>query len=103
MTQNKEQQAPALKAVAAQKPLTAIQIVEQNVAQYTQQVEQAMAQLHATQGALHATQVLLTRLKNEELKAAAAATTAGLNATKDAVQDLSEKMAAEVPDRTVSV
>lgn len=53
--------------------LSAIQIIEQNVAQYIKQHEQAIANIHALEGAIQAGRQLLAVLKAEEEKAVAEA------------------------------
>ena len=61
--------APATAAPA--KPLTAIQVVEQEIANFLRQEEATMSQLHAVKGAIQAGNFLLQRLKSEEHKAVA--------------------------------
>jgi hypothetical protein len=61
--------APATAAPA--KPLTAIQVVEQEIANFLRQEEATVSQLHAVKGAIQAGNFLLQRLKSEEQKAVA--------------------------------
>lgn len=55
------------------KPLTAIQRIEAELANWMKQHEQAIANVHALEGAIQGGQHLLTVLKAEEAKAMAAA------------------------------
>lgn len=55
--------------------LNAIQIIEQEVAGFIKQREQAIANVHAVEGAIQAAQHLLGRLKAEAAKAEAAVAT----------------------------
>lgn len=61
---------------APAKPLTAIQMLEQELANFFKQREQAIANVHAVEGAIQATQHLLMKLRAEEIKAIDAAKTA---------------------------
>lgn len=66
------QSAPVISAIP-DKPLTAIQIVEQEIAGFIQQREQALSQVQAVSGALQGAQHLLARLKQEVARAEAEA------------------------------
>jgi hypothetical protein len=59
---------PAL-PVAPAAPLSGIQIIEQELANFARQEESALSQLHAIKGAIQAANFLLSRLKAEEQKA----------------------------------
>ena len=56
---------------AAAKPLTAIELVEQELGNFFRQREQAIANVHAVDGAIQSTQHLLAKLKAEVEKAEA--------------------------------
>ena len=56
-------------ALAAPKPLTAIQTIEQELIGFIKQREQAVANVHAVEGAIQAAQHLLARLKAAEAEA----------------------------------
>lgn len=62
---------PVVAATAPQsaKPLTAIQLIEQEIGNFFKQREQAIANVHAVDGAIQAAQVLLAKLKAELVKA----------------------------------
>jgi hypothetical protein len=76
---------------APAKPLSAIQIIEQEIVNFFKQREQAIANVHAVDGAIQASQSLLARLKVEEAKAVAVAQTDA----KAAVAEV-EKVSGEV-------
>jgi hypothetical protein len=76
-------QAPAPAPAA---PLTAIQIVEQQIQGFIQQHEKAVSNVHAIEGAIQAHQSLLMRLRQEEVKAIAYAKKLGDAAITEAKQ-----------------
>jgi nucleotide-binding universal stress UspA family protein len=53
---------------AAVPPLTAIELIEQELANFFRQREQAIANVHAVDGAIQSTQHLLAKLKAEVVK-----------------------------------
>ena len=59
--------APAAAAAPA-KPLTAIQVIEQEIVGYFKQKEQMIANVHAIDGAIQGGQALLAKLKAEIAK-----------------------------------
>ena len=59
--------APAVAAAPA-KPLTAIQVIEQEIFGYFKQKEQMIANVHAIDGAIQSGQALLAKLKAEIAK-----------------------------------
>ena len=88
MSEATQQAAPATQGptvVPPAAPLTAIQIVERQIQGFIQQHEKAIANVHAIEGAIQATQHLLGQLKQEEVKAFAAAKRV-IGATEDAVE-----------------
>jgi len=80
-------EAPVATPAAPAAPKTAIQIIEQELANFIQQHAQAISKVHAIEGAIQGAQHLLGKLKAEAAKAEAA--------TKAAVSDL-EKEAGQV-------
>jgi hypothetical protein len=58
-------------AAAPAKPLTAIQIVEQQIADFFRQKEHALTQFHALDGAIQGATLLLNKLRSEVEKAEA--------------------------------
>jgi hypothetical protein len=56
-------------APAAPVKLNAIQVIEQEIGNFTKQHVQAIANVHAVEGAIQAAQHLLARLKAEAAKA----------------------------------
>jgi len=78
-------------AAAPEKPLTAIQIVEQQIMNFIQQREKAIANVHAIEGALQSAQHLLGVFRAEEAKAKAA-----VEAAAHAVKAEAEKIVATV-------
>jgi len=58
-------------APAPVKPLTVIQIIEQELGNFFKQREQAIANTHAVEGAIQGAQLLLAKLKAEAEKAEA--------------------------------
>jgi hypothetical protein len=64
---------PGPVVVAPAKPKNAIQIIEEEIANFFRQKEQAIANVHAIDGAIQAGQVMLGKLKAEAAKAIAAA------------------------------
>ena len=82
--------APAAAAAPA-KPLTAIQVIEQEIFGYFKQKEQMIANVHAIDGAIQSGQALLAKLKAEEAKGEAWA-----KAEAEKVEAEAKKVAGEV-------
>ena len=59
----------AATAPQSAKPLTAIQLIEQEIGNFFKQREQAIANVHAVDGAIQGAQALLAKLKAELVKA----------------------------------
>lgn len=91
--------APAAPAAAAPaKPRTAIQVIEQELAGYFKQREEAIARVHAIDGAIQSGQHILMALKAE----AAKGITLVEKGAKAVVAEV-EKIAAEVKAEAVAV
>lgn len=74
---------PALPPGAGKaKPLTAIQLIEQEIGNFFRQKEQAIAQVHAIDGAIQAANVLVAKLKAAEAEAKKLADEAAAEAKK---------------------
>lgn len=91
--------APAAPAAAAPaKPRTAIQVIEQELAGYFKQREEAIARVHAIDGAIQSAQHLLMALKAEAAKGIALVQTGAKAVVAEA-----EKIAGEVKTEAVAV
>lgn len=83
--------APAVAAQQIAKPLTAIQVIEQEIVGYFKQKEQMIANVHAIDGAIQSGQALLAKLKAEIAKGEAWA-----KAEAEKVEAEAKKVAGEV-------
>ncbi len=59
----------ATAASQSAKPLTAIELIEQEIGNFFRQREQAISNVHAVDGAIQAAQMLVAKLKAEAVKA----------------------------------
>ena len=75
----------------AARPLTAIELIEQELANFFRQREQAIANVHAVDGAIQSTQHLLAKLKAEVVKGEA-----WVKAEAERVEAEAKKLAGEV-------
>ena len=85
-------------AAPAAKPLNAIQIIEQEIAGFFKQKEQAIANVHAIDGAIQAGQVMLGKLK-----AAAAAAEAEVKKLATEAEAEAKKLLGEAETEVTSV
>ena len=79
---------PGAGTPAAAKPLTAIELVEQELGNFFRQREQAIANVHAVDGAIQSTQHLLAKLKAEVVKAEAWVKAEAEKAEAEVIKDI---------------